>query len=60
MRPDKADRIYDVNEILDKIRTEFYELLDFDPEAVSSHTREQRRREVLNLIAELRQLAEYS
>ena len=58
MRTDRSDRIYEVNEILDKIRTEFYELLDHDPEAVSSSERERRRREVLYLVAELRMLAE--
>ena len=58
MRDDKSDRIYEVNDLLDKIRTEFYELLDFDPEAVSSAERERRRREVLYLVAELRVMAE--
>lgn len=60
MRPDKTDRIYEVNDLLDRIRTEFYELLDFDPEAIGSSERERRRREVLNLVSELRRLAEYS
>jgi hypothetical protein len=60
VRADKNDRIYEVNELLDKIRTEFYELLDFDPDLVSSTERERRRREVLYLVSELRQLAEYS
>jgi hypothetical protein len=58
MRDDRGDRIYEINEVLDKIRTEFYELLDFDPEAVNSSERERRRREVLYLIADLRVLAE--
>lgn len=58
MRTDRSDRIYEVNEILDKIRTEFYELLDYDPDAVGSADRERRRREVLYLVSELRMLAE--
>lgn len=58
MRDDKSDRIYEVNNLLDKIRTEFYELLDYDPEAIGSSERERRRREVLYLVAELRILAE--
>jgi len=58
MRDDKGNRIYEVNDLLDKIRTEFYELLDFDPEAVASSDRERRRREVLYLVAELRMKAE--
>ncbi len=58
MRTDRSERIYEVNEILDKIRTEFYELLDYDPEASASSERERRRREVLYLVAELRMLAE--
>ena len=58
MRSDKGDRIYEVNDLLDKLRTEFYELLDFDPEAIGSTDRERRRREVLYLVAELRMLAE--
>jgi len=60
VRADKNDRIYEVNELLDKIRTEFYELLDSDPDLISSTERERRRREVLYLVSELRQLAEYS
>ena len=53
-----AGEIVEVNESLDKIRTEFYELLDYDPEAIASSERERRRREVLYLVAELRMLAE--
>ena len=58
MANERSDRIYEVNEVLDRIRTEFYELLEFDPDAVGSAERERRRREVLYLIAELRQKAE--
>lgn len=60
MREDRGDRIYEVNDLLDRIRTEFYELLDHDPEATASAERERRRREVLYLVAELRILAENS
>jgi hypothetical protein len=58
MRSDRSDRIYEVNDLLDKIRTEFYELLEFDPESISSADRDRRRREVLFLVSELRMLAE--
>ncbi len=58
MRSDRSDKIYEVNDVLDKIRTEFYELLDFDPESIGSAERERRRREVLYLVAELRMMAE--
>ena len=58
MREDKDERMYEVNDLLDKTRTEFYALLDFDPDAVGSPDRERRRREVLHLVAELRFLAE--
>jgi hypothetical protein len=50
--------MYEVNELLDKIRTEFYALLEFDPEIVSSPERDRRRREVMNLIADLSRMAE--
>jgi len=50
--------MYEVNDILDKIRTEFYALLEYDPELVSSNSREVRRREVAYLISELKRLAE--
>ena len=58
MREDRDDRMYEVNDILDKIRTEFYALLEYDPELVSSNSREARRREVACLISELKRLAE--
>jgi hypothetical protein len=58
MRDDRDDRMYEVNDLLDKVRTEFYQLLEFDPEAIGSTERERRRREVLHLVAELRFLAE--
>ncbi len=58
MREDRDDRMYEVNDILDKIRTEFYALLEYDPELVSSTSREVRRREVAYLISELKRLAE--
>lgn len=58
MREDRDDRMYEVNDILDRIRTEFYALLEYDPDVVSSNSREVRRREVAYLISELRRLAE--
>ncbi len=58
MRDDRDDRMYEVNELLDKARTEFYALLEFDGDAVGSMERERRRREVLHLVSELRFLAE--
>jgi hypothetical protein len=58
VRNDRSDRIYEINNLLDKLRTEFYELLDFDPESVNSAERERRRREVLYLVADLRVMAE--
>lgn len=54
MREDRSDRMYEVNDLLDRIRTEVYELLDYDPEEVSSQQRERRRREVQFLVSELR------
>ncbi len=50
--------MYDMNNLLDRIRSELYELLEFDPELVASPERETRRREVLHLVAELRMKAE--
>lgn len=58
MRDDRDNRMYEVNELLDKVRTEFYALLEFDSEAVGSAERDRRRREVLHLVSELRFLAE--
>ena len=58
MREDRDDCMYQVNDLLDKIRTEFYALLEYDPELVSSNSREVRRREVSYLISELKRLAE--
>jgi len=58
LREDRDDRMYEVNDILDRIRTEFYALLEYDPDVVSSNSREVRRREVAYLISELRRLAE--
>jgi hypothetical protein len=58
LREDRDDCMYEVNDILDKIRTEFYALLEYDPELVSSKSREARRREVACLISELKRLAE--
>lgn len=58
MREDRDDRMYEVNDLLDKVRTEFYQLLEFDVDAVGSADRERRRREVLHLVAELGFLAE--
>jgi len=58
LREDRDDRMYEVNDILDKIRTEFYALLEYDPELVASASREVRRREVAYLISELKRLAE--
>ncbi len=54
MREDRSDKMYEINDLLDKIRTEAYELLDFDPEQVASTLRERRRREVLFLVSDLR------
>lgn len=50
--------MYEVNDLLDKVRTEFYQLLEFDSESIASSERERRRREVLHLVSELRFLAE--
>lgn len=58
MREDRDDRMYEVNDLLDKVRTEFYQLLEFDSESIASSERERRRREVLHLVSELRFLAE--
>ncbi|HCM26650.1 MAG TPA: hypothetical protein DIC34_08925 [Treponema sp.] len=60
MRPERSDEMYRANKLLDEIRTEFYELLDFEIDAIGSSTKETRRREVLYLIAELRVIAENS
>ena len=60
MRPDRSDEMYRANKLLDEIRTEFYELLDFEIDSIGSPMKETRRREVLYLIAELRLLAENS
>jgi hypothetical protein len=58
MRTDRSDEMYRINKLLDEIRTEFYELLDFEKESIGSAAKDTRRREVLYLIAELRALAE--
>jgi hypothetical protein len=58
MREDRDERMYEVNDLLDKVRTEFYQLLEFDSESIASSERERRRREVLHLVNELRFLAE--
>lgn len=58
MRDNRDDVMYDINNLMDKIRTEFYELLEYDPDAVSSPEKDRRRREVLHLINDLRIHAE--
>ena len=58
MNDARDEQIYEINNLLDRTRTEFYELLSFDPDAIASSERDTRRREVLFLVAELRMMAE--
>ncbi len=58
MRTDRSEKMYDINQHLDAIRTEFYALLDFDPEIIQSPERDSRRRELRNLLMELGHIAE--
>lgn len=60
MNDARDDEMYQINNLLDRLRTEFYELLSFDQDTVASSAREIRRREVLYLVAELRLKAERS
>lgn len=56
LRDEKDDAMYELNELLDKIRTEFYALLDADEGSAAD--RDRRRREVYALASELRLMAE--
>ncbi len=53
----RGDRMYEVNDKLDEIRTLFYTLLDFGEDALRDD-RERARRELLFAVNDLRILAE--
>ncbi len=52
-----SDRMYEVNEKLDEVRTLFYNLLDFDEDDISEK-KETAKRELLFALNDLRNSAE--